>query len=141
MAASGARGLGAQLRRSSGHRKLLFNLPAHHGESGQRRHRQGHRQREQDLPHAAVPGRQAQPVVHADAAMHPHAHEQRRMLQRQSRPDVGQLEGIAVIGASKACRPAVEHSMRDEEQRNGKPAGDLRGLPEGNRQVRRRESL
>ena len=47
--------------------------PARHREAGQRRDRQRHRQREQHRAHARVPGGETQPVVHADAAVHPHA--------------------------------------------------------------------
>ncbi len=109
---------------------LCCHLPARHGEARQRRHRQRHGEREQDLPHQRVPRRQAQPVMDADAAVHPHAQQERAVLQRQPRPDVGELPGVGIVGAGEArCTTVVDH-MRDQKQRDRQPGGDLRRLPE-----------
>ena len=77
-----------------------------------------------------VPGCQAQPVVEADAAVHPHDQEQRAVLQGQRRPDVAELPGVGVVGAGKARRTAVEDHVGDQKQRDGEAGGDLRRLPE-----------
>ena len=109
---------------------LRRHLPTGHREARQRRHRQGDGQGEQDLPRLRVPGRQAEPVVDADAAVHPYAQQQRGMLEGEHRPDVGEFEGVGVIGAGEAGCAAVEDHVREEEERNGKSADDLSDLPE-----------
>ncbi len=106
------------------------HLPACHGEAGQGSNRQRHGERKQRLARVLVPGGQPQPVVDADAAVHPHHQQQRAVLERERGPDIGKLVGIGVVGAGQAGGAAIEHHVGDEEQRDREPADDLRGFPD-----------
>ncbi len=73
----------------------------------------------------AIPGFRAEPVVKTDAGMGPGEHDHDRQVPALGRPGGPQDEGIVVIDAEKAVRPARAHDMPDQEEGQGEAEGEL----------------
>ena len=107
------------------------HLPPGHREARQCAHGKRHGEPQQHGLQAAIPPGEAQPVVQADAAVHPHHQQEERVLPGERRPDVAELVSVGVVGAGEAGRAAVVDDVGDEKERDGEAGQDLRRFPDG----------
>jgi hypothetical protein len=114
------------------------------------RERQQRRGDEQVGADPAIAARQAQPVVQAEAAVHPDEEQQHRLLDHDVGPDLAQLVGIGRstlistpsraglrIDAEGEVRDARVDDVRQEQERDRQPGASCSRSHAGKRKVRR----